>query len=78
MKTTVKSITSVWPFQLPGMAHPHPSGVFDLQIDEEPIDVTWEAYQTTMTLLISSNGCTKAWPVSGEEFEKVLAPSIAT
>lgn len=77
MKTTVKSIAIIRPFQLPGMAQPHPPGVFELQIDEEPIDVTWEAYHTTMTLLLSSNGRTEAWPVSREEFEKTLAPSIA-
>jgi hypothetical protein len=77
MNTTVKSITIIRPFQLPGMAQPHPPGVFELQIDEEPIDVTWEAYHTTMTLLLSSNGRTEAWPVSREEFEKTLAPSIA-
>lgn len=77
MNITVKSITIIRPFQLSGMAQPHPPGVFELQIDEEPIDVTWEAYHTTMTLLLSSNGRTEAWPVSREEFEKTLAPSIA-
>lgn len=70
MNITVKSITIIRPFQLPGMAQPHPPGVFELQIDEEPIDVTWEAYHTTMTLLLSSNGRTEAWPVSREEFKK--------
>lgn len=58
------------------MAQAHPPGVFELQIDKEPIDVTWEAYHTTMTLLLSSNGRTEAWPVSREEFEKTLAPSM--
>lgn len=59
------------------MAQPHPPGIFDLQIDEEPVDVTWQAYHTTMTLLLSSNWRTEAWPVSREEFERTLAPSIA-
>jgi len=77
MKTTVKTITVTRQFQLPGMAQPHPPGVFELQIDEDPIDVTWEAYHRTMTLLISSNGRTEAWPVSQEELDKTLAPSIA-
>lgn len=31
----------------------------------QPIDLTWEAYHTTMTLLLSSNGLTEAWPVEG-------------
>jgi|GEM_PF-2352686 hypothetical protein len=63
--------------QLLRMAQPHPPGIFDLQIDEEPVDVTWQAYHTTMTLLLGSNGRTEAWPVSREEFERTLAPSIA-
>jgi len=38
MKTTVKSISFTRPFQLAGMAKPHPAGTFDLRIDEEPIE----------------------------------------
>lgn len=76
MKTTVKSIKIDRPFQLPGMAQPHPPGVFEMQIDEEPIDVSWEAYHTTMTLILPSDGLIEAWPVSKEEFERTLAPSI--
>jgi hypothetical protein len=30
-----------------------------------------------MTLLVSSNARTEAWPVSQEELEKTLAPSTA-
>jgi hypothetical protein len=77
MKTTVKTITVTRQFQLPDMAQPHPPGVFELQMDEEPVDVTREAYHRTMTLLVSSIGRTEGWPVSQEEFEKTLAPSIA-
>ncbi len=76
MKTTVKSINIGRPFQLPGMARPHAPGVFELQIDEEPIDVTWEAYHSTMTLILSSDGLIEAWPISKEEFERTLAPLI--
>lgn len=76
MKTTVKSVNIVRPFQLPGMVKPHPPGIFDLQIDEDPIDVTWEAYHTTMTLILTSDGLSEAWPVSKEEFDRTLAPAI--
>jgi hypothetical protein len=76
MKTVVKSINIGGPFKLPGMARPHAPGVFELQIHEEPIDVTWEAYHTTMTLILSSDGLIEAWPISKEEFERTLAPVI--
>ncbi|MGO4353012.1 hypothetical protein AB4Z25_13970 [Rhizobium sp. RAF36] len=75
MKTTVKSISITRPFQLAGMAKPHPAGTFDLRIDEEPIDVMWEAYHRTMTLILKSNGLIEAWPISEEDLEKVLAVS---
>jgi hypothetical protein len=55
------------------MAAPHPPGTFELQIDEEPLDVVWEAYHRTMTLFLTSDGLTEAWPVSEEELDKPMA-----
>lgn len=73
MKTIVKSVTISRPFQLPGMTVPHPPGTFDLQIDEEPLDVVWEANHRTMTLILTSNGLIEAWPVSEEELDKAMS-----
>lgn len=70
MKTTIKSITIPQPFQLAGMREPHAPGTFELQIDEDPIDVVWEAYHRTMTLILSSHGLTEMWPMSDEEIHR--------
>lgn len=77
MKTITKSITILQPFQLAGMREPHAPGTFELQIDEDPIDVVWEAYHRTMTLILSSNGLTEMWPMSDEELQRtsgVISP----
>lgn len=55
------------------MTVPHPPGTFDLQIDEEPLDVVWEANHRTMTLILTSNGLIEAWPVSEEELDKAMS-----
>ncbi|MBA8801101.1 hypothetical protein FHW77_004856 [Agrobacterium sp. RC10-4-1] len=75
MKTTKKSVTIVRPFQLAGMTRPHPPGTFELWIDEEPLDVMWEAYHKTMTLILTSNGLIEAWPITEEELERTLMPA---
>jgi len=74
MKTTTKSVTIVRPFQLAGMTVPHQPGTFELQIDEEPLDVVWAAYHKTMTLILTSNGLIEAWPITEEELERTLIP----
>ncbi|MBB6165206.1 MULTISPECIES: hypothetical protein [Rhizobium] len=73
MKTTVKTVTIDRPFQLPRMAEPHLPGTFELQIDEEPLDVVWEGYHRTVTLFLTSDGLTEAWPVSEEKLAKAMA-----
>ena len=71
--TTVKSITFDHPFRIPGMDRDHPAGTFELRIAREPLDVWWEAYHETMTLILTSGGLVEAWNVKAAELEAALA-----
>ncbi len=73
IKTVMKSVTFRKPFQLPGMDRPHAPGVFDLQVDEEPLDVMWEGYHRTLTLMVTSGGMTEAIAVTETDLEAALA-----
>jgi hypothetical protein len=70
-RSSSRSITFAHPFQLPGMTAPHPAGTFELQVQEEQLDVMWEAYRQTMTLMLTSRGAVEAWPVTAEELKTV-------
>ena len=71
--TTVKSVTFDHPFRIPGMDRDHPPGTFELRISREPLDVSWEAYHETMTLMLASGGLVEAWNVNAAELEAALA-----
>jgi hypothetical protein len=71
--TTVKSVTFDHPFRIPGMDRDHPPGTFELRISREPLDVSWEAYHETMTLMLTSGGLVEAWNVNAAELEAALA-----
>lgn len=71
--TTVKSVTFDHPFRIPGMDRDHPAGTFELRISREPLDVSWEAYHETVTLMLASGGLVEAWNVNAAELEAALA-----
>jgi hypothetical protein len=51
----------------------HPPGTFEVQTDDEPIDVSWQAYHRRMTIMLTSGGLTEAWPVTEDDLETALA-----
>jgi hypothetical protein len=69
----VEAITFHNPFRLAGMDHDHAPGVFDLEITEEPLNVMWEAYHRTMSLMLTSGGMTEAIKVTPEDLAAALA-----
>ena len=46
---------------------------FELRVDEEPVDVVWDAYTTRMTLMLGSKGHVQAWPITAADLEAALA-----
>jgi hypothetical protein len=55
------------------MDREHSPGVFELQITEEPLNLMWEAYHRTMTLMLTSGGIVEAINVTAEDLEAALA-----
>jgi hypothetical protein len=37
-------VTFRYAFTLPGMTQPHPPGTFEVIVDQEKLDVSWDAY----------------------------------
>lgn len=70
--TTVRLVTFHHPFRVPGMDNDHPSGTFELRVSREPLDVSWEAYHETMTLMLTSGGLVEAIKVNTSDLEAAL------
>lgn len=78
MATHSRSVTFEHPFKLPGSPEVHPAGTFELRVDEEPLDVMWEAYHTKMVLMLPSGGRMEAWALSEDDLEAALAADRAS
>lgn len=72
-RTSIRKVTFRKAFKLPGMEKAHAPGEFDVQIDEEPLDVMWEGYHRTLTFLLTSGGLTEALSVTEAALEEALA-----
>lgn len=73
MRSYVNHVTFHHPFQLPGMETTHAPGTFEVRVEEEPLDVVWEAYHRTLTFMLTSGGRTEAYQVPEEELDRLLA-----
>lgn len=73
IKTSVRRVTFRSPFLLPGMDKAHGPGEFDVQIVEEPLDVMWEGYHRTLTIMLTSGAVTEAVAVTEAALDEALA-----
>ncbi|MCO5733106.1 hypothetical protein [Rhizobium sp. SSA_523] len=71
-RTSFKKITFRNAFLLPGMEKPHAPGIFDLQVDEEPLDVMWEAYHRRLTLMLTYGSRVEALSVTEAVLDEAL------
>jgi hypothetical protein len=55
------------------MEGPHPPGTFELMTNIVELDVPWQAHRTNLTLLLSEGAHTEAWPISGDDLNKLIA-----
>lgn len=75
--STSQWVTLHHPFQLTGMSGLHKPGTFELRVEKVALDVSWEAYRTEYTLLLTSGGETSAWRVTAAELEALIAKDEA-
>ncbi len=73
LKTSVRRVTFRNAFLLPGMEKKHAPGQFDVQVTEEPLDVMWEGYHRTLTIMLTSGGLTEAIAVTETVLDEALA-----
>ncbi len=72
IRSTSRMVTFEFAFILPGMSEPHRPGTFEVQIDEERLDVSWEAYRTSARFMLSYPGRVEALAVTGHDLEAAL------
>jgi len=72
-RSSTRRVVFEHPFRLPGMEADHAPGVFEARVLEEPLDVTWEAYHVTITLMLPSGSRMESWAVSAADLEAALA-----
>lgn len=77
MRAFVKRVAFRNSFQLPGMAIPHAPGEFDIRVEEEPLDLVWEAYHRTMSFLLTSGGLTEVYSITEADLDALLAADQA-
>lgn len=65
------------PFKLPGMSDPFRAGTYEVLIERIPLDVSWDAFRTSMTLLLKDGQGLSAWPVTTDELEAALSSDRA-
>jgi hypothetical protein len=73
IKTSVRRVAFQNAFMLPGMDNAHDAGEFDVHVVEEPLNVMWEGYHRTLTIMITSGAFTEAISVTETALDEALA-----
>jgi hypothetical protein len=73
MKTSVRRVAFQNAFILPGMDKAHAPGEFDVHVAEEPLNVMWEGYYRTLTIMVTSGALTEAIAVTEAALDEALA-----
>jgi hypothetical protein len=55
------------------MDAPHEAGSFELRVEEEDLDVMWQASRSSLSLILTSRGKSESWAVTTDELERALA-----
>src|SRR5690606_34205851 len=53
---TLEAVTFKSPFLLPGLDRPHAPGTFEVRIQREALDVSWDAFREHYTILLRDGG----------------------
>ena len=72
-----ENVTFHRPFLLPGLDRPHPPGTYALRETRRSLDVSWDAYQITLSIILVDRGTTQALDVSRTDLDAALAADLA-
>jgi hypothetical protein len=67
-----KTVTFRSPFFLPGLDRPHPPGTFQVWERREPLDVSWDAFVVTKTIMLTGSGTIEALDVKASDLDEAL------
>ena len=70
------SVTFRAPFMLPGLEQAHRPGTFALRETRQPLDVSWSAFVTSLTVMLVDGGTTQALDVTREDLDAALMRDI--
>jgi hypothetical protein len=73
LPTAPRTVTFKAPFDLPGLAGPHRPGTYELRETRRALDVSWEAWQISLTLMLVDGGITQALDVSTADLDAALS-----
>lgn len=63
-------------FSLPGMSAPHTPGTFEVLVEEEHLDVMWNATRSRLSIVLPYPGRVEAIPVTNHDLEDALERDI--
>jgi hypothetical protein len=69
---TQEIVTFALPFTLPGLDRLHPPGSFRVWERREPLDVSWDAFVVTKTIMLTSSGRVEALDVKADDLAAAL------
>lgn len=73
MPALPRTVTFRAPFLLAGMDRPHKPGTFEIRETRRALDVSWAAYQISLSIMLVDGGSTEALDVSAEDLQLALA-----
>ena len=73
MTRNSRTVTFHSPFMLLGMSEPHAPGTFEVLVDEEQLDVMWDARRSSTRIMFVYPGRVEAFPVNAIELEKAIS-----
>lgn len=70
--TPAETVTFRHRFTLPGLDRPHPPGTYSLRETRRPLDVSWDAHQISLTIMLVEGGTTQALDVARDDLDAAL------
>jgi hypothetical protein len=76
--TRSTTVTFRAPFTLPGLERSYPAGNYQVNVDEEQLDLSFSAFRrVATTIMLVSGAMTQAWPVDPADLDAALARDAA-
>ena len=70
--TPMETVTFRRPFTLPGLIELHSPGTFEVRHEREALDLSWQAWRVTTTILLTDGAITEALDVKADDLASAL------